>query len=248
MSKRLALMLTILSLATAIPRAAQAQAPAAAEPQTYTFVIQRTIPRSQWAEWETFNEQKYRPVLEKLMADGLIVSWGMFTTLVHVDGYPTHGSWIEAADLASIYKALAELDKLPSPTHRDYLLHSQLRHARPASGTNGYLWVNNTHLQPGKGGQYRGLYERFVKPLLDELVGNGAMVLYAMQNETIHTEDPSQIFDVYFFAGPEGQDKLYAALGDMEKKNTFFSDALDATEVGPPHRDYLARVTRYAVK
>lgn len=253
MLRRMAMVSLYLTMVFLLSSAARAQAPA--EPQTYTFVIERTIPRAMWAEWDTFAEQKYRPVLEKLLAEGTIVSWGLYTTVVHVAGYPTHGSWIETTDIASIHKAIAELGKIPNPImsapqvrHRDYLLHSRLRGARAAAGTNGYLWVNNTHLQAGKSDQYRGLYEKFVKPILVDLIADRTLVLFAMEGETIHTDDPSQIFDVYFFAGPEGQDKLYAAIGEMEKKNPTFADSLNATEVEPPHRDYLARVTSYAVK
>jgi hypothetical protein len=253
MYKRIVFVLLLFACALALP--STAGAPATAEPQTYTFVIERTIPRAMWADWETFAEQKYKPALETLMTDGTVVSWGLYTTVVHAPGYPTHGSWIETKDIASIHKAIAELGKIPNPvmssaqvTHRDYLLHSRLRGARAAMGTNGYLWVNNTHLQPGKGDQYRALYERNVKPILADLLADRTLVLYAMQGETIHTDDPSQIFDVYVFAGPEGQDKLYAAIGEMEKKNPTFADSLNATEVEPPHRDYLARVTAYAVQ
>lgn len=253
MLKRFAVCFALLCIAAGVPRVGRAQTPA--EPQTYTFVIERTIPRAMWADWETFAEQKYKPVLEKLMADGTIASWGLFTTWLHVDGYPTHGSWIEARNIESIHKAIAELGKLPNPimsspnvTHRDRLLHSQVRRARAASGSNAYLWVNNTHLQTGKGDQYRTLFEKFLKPVLDELVSSGAMVSYALTNETVHTADPYQVFDVYLFTGPDGQDKFYAGLSDMEKKNAFFADAVNATEIEAPHRDYVARVTSYSVK
>jgi hypothetical protein len=254
MSKRIAVVLALLSIAVLCPLAARAQAPA--EPQAYTYVSEWTLPRAQWSDWEAFGEKDVRPIFEKLMANGAIQSWGLYTTTLHVDGYPTHGSWFETADIASVYRALAALAKLPpnpimnSPDakHRDFLLHSQVRRKRAASGTNGYLWVNNTHLQPGKTPQYRALYEQFLKPVLDALVADGTLVMYAMDNETMHTDNPSQIFDVYFFAGPDGQDKLYAAILEMEKKNTTFADALNATEVGPPHRDYIARVLTYGVK
>jgi hypothetical protein len=253
MSRRFAVFFLIVALAMAIAPAARAQTPA--EPQTYTFVIERTIPRAMWGDWDAFAEQKYRPVLEKLMAEGTIVSWGLYTTIVHAPGYPTHGSWFETANIANIHKAIAELGKIPNPimaspnvTHRDFLLHSRLRHSRTASGTNGYLWVNNTHLQPGKGDEYLALYKKFIEPLLVDLISDRTMISVAVDGETIHTADPSQIFDVYFFTGPEGQDKLYASIGEMESKNTAFAGALNATEVEPPHHDYLARVTAYAVK
>ncbi len=227
-----------------------------AEPLPYVYVSQWTIPRAQWAEFETYADKSVRPVFEKLMADGTLQSWGLYATAVHVEEYPTHGAWFQAASIADVMKALAELSKLPAnpivnaPTskHRDYLLHAQMTRWRTASGSNGLLWVNNTHLQPGKGSDYRALYGKFVKPVLDGLLADGTLVLYGMEGETIHTADPSQIFLVYFFSSPDGLDKLYAAIGAMEEKNTTFAAALGATEVGPPHRDYLARVLSYAVK
>jgi hypothetical protein len=251
---RHSLMLLVVVLGCAL-FAANARAQAPAEPPTYTFIIERTIPRAMWEDWEKFAQEKYRPVLEKLMADGTIVSWGLFATVVHVDGSPTHGSWMEAPSIESMHKALAELGKLPNPimaspnvTHRDRWLHSQVRHARTSSGSNAFLWINNTHVQIGKGDQYRELFVNFLKPIADDLVSKGTMSMFALTNETIHTADPYQVFYFYLFSGPDGQDKFYAGLNDMEKKNAFFADAVNATEVEAPHRDYLARVTAYAIK
>jgi hypothetical protein len=247
------MLLVVVLVCASFAASVRAQAPA--EPQTYTVIIERTIPRAMWEDWEKFAQEKYRPVLEKLMADGTIVSWGLFTTVVHVDGGPTHGSWFEARNIESIHKAIAELGKLPNPimaspnvTHRDRWLHSQARHARTSSGSNAFLWINNTHLQIGKGDEYRELWVKFLKPIADDLISNGTMAMAALTNETIHTADPYQVFDFYLFSGPDGQDKFYAGLNDMEKKNAFFGDAVNATEVEAPHRDYLARVTAYAIK
>ena len=111
MSKRMIYALVFVTLLGA-PLAALAQTPP--EPSTYTYVSEWTIPRAQWADWEAFGEKNARPIFEKLMADGTIQSWGLYVTTLHVEGYPTHGSWFETADIASVYKVLAALAKLPA--------------------------------------------------------------------------------------------------------------------------------------
>jgi hypothetical protein len=58
----------------------------------YTFVSQFQVPRANWAAYGEDSEKTVVPILEKLAADGTLVSWSTFEHVVHTpEGY-THGA------------------------------------------------------------------------------------------------------------------------------------------------------------
>src|ERR1700681_4414297 len=50
---------------------------------TDTYVSQFQVPRANWAQYSDDTEKTFIPVAEKLMADGTILGWSTFETLVH---------------------------------------------------------------------------------------------------------------------------------------------------------------------
>ena len=253
MSKRIGLLLTVLAASLGLPMMVVAQAPP--EPPTYTFVSEWAIPRAQWKDWTESNEKNVKPILDKLMTDGTVVGYGLYSTTVHDESGITHGSWFETTSLAGIDKVLAEIAKLPpnpitnaASKHRDYLMRSSLRRIKAGSGKDGYLWVNYTKLQPGKGAGWRALFDKLVKPVFDEQLSNGSLLAYWVEGEQVHTEDPNGVFIVLFFPNADAMDKYFANLQKMIAQNPGVGDLLSGVSVGAAHRDYMARVTHYANK
>ena len=83
--------------------AAAAQTAPAAEP--YTYVAEWQIPRALWAAFPQEFEKNSRPILEKLSADGTLIGWGAYETIVHTpEGY-SHGAWWTATSYAAMEKA-----------------------------------------------------------------------------------------------------------------------------------------------
>ena len=257
MSKRTMLVLAALVLALAAPLASWAQQQ---EPPTFIRVADWTIPRGNWEEYVAFTKKNVQPLFEKLMADGTITGWGFFSTAVHEeDGY-THGSWYSANSIANSEKALAELVKLPQspiitagPKHRDYLLRAPLLRTRAASGSNGYLWVSGTLVQPGKGQEWRELWDKYTKPVYDELLANGTIVFYAINVEQVHTLNPGQRWVVYVAPSADAIDKVRAAFEAAGQKrgadaNRGIGQAFADVTVAGVHRDFFANVTSYAQK
>lgn len=253
MSRRIYLLLSVLCLALVAPMVATAQ-----EPQTYTFVAEWAVPRAQWDEFTAFWEKNARPVLERLTADGTLVGWGIFASRVHLVDATTHGTWYWANSLAAGQRALDELLKLPpnpataGAKHRDYLLRSLIRKDRAASGS-GYLWVGSVQVQPGKGQQWRELWEKYTKPVYDELQANGTISMYELVVEHVHTEDPGTRFVAYVTPSADGLDKVRAALAAAGEKrsaeeNRAIGAAFAEVTVAGAHRDFFARVSAYAHK
>ncbi len=52
-------------------------------PRVYTYVSQFQVPRANWAQYSEENEKTIVPIAEKLMADGTLVGWSTFETVVH---------------------------------------------------------------------------------------------------------------------------------------------------------------------
>lgn len=229
-------------------------------PSTFIYVSDWTIPRAHWEEYEAFSKKNAQPVFERLLADGTIISWGFLSTLVHQeDGY-THTNWYEATSMANLEKTAAELRKLPpnpivnaGVKHQDLLLRTSLRRTRPGSGTNGFLWVNWAQVQPGKGQQWRELFEKYNKPVYDELLANGTITHYNLQERYVHTDNPNWRIVVYVTPNAEGIDKVRAAFDAAAQKrgpeaNRAVAQAFAEVTVAGVHRDYAARVLSYGQK
>src|SRR4051794_10866784 len=97
-------------LGVASPVAAQA-APAE-KPTMYTYVAEWSVPRAQWGEMEK-NADAERPLMEKLVGDGTIVSYGVYSYILHTEGEPTHGSWFQATSEGNLLKALEAIYAQP---------------------------------------------------------------------------------------------------------------------------------------
>lgn len=257
MSKRVRFILAALALLLIVPLAASAQE----QKPTYIMVSDWGIPRAQWAEWTALSDKNAKPIFEKFSADGTILGWGLYATIVHDESGITHGSWFETASVAGVEKVLAELAKLPpnpimtaaTTKHRDYLLQSQIHQSRAASGSNGYLRVNATLVKPGKGQQWRELWEKYNKPLFDEMLANGTILAYWVEGEQVHTDNPSWVYIVFVTPDADGIDKFFAAAAarsqkrSAEERNAIAESFAGVTE-GSAHRDYFARVLSYAQK
>ncbi len=230
------------------------------EPPNFLYVSEWAIPRAHWADWVASNEKNNKPLYDKMVADGTLIDYGMYTTIVHDDSGITHGSWFEATNIAALEKVLAELRKLPpnpianaATKHRDYLLRTSLRRTKAASGTNGYLWVSATQVQAGKGQEWRALWDKYSKPLFEELMANGTLLMYEVEGEQVHTENPGRVYIVWMTANADAMDKFFAAAAARGQKrsaeeNRAIGEAFSAVSVPSAHRDIFARVNHYAQK
>ncbi len=119
----------------------------------YTFVSQFQVPRANWAAYSEDSEKTIVPIMEKLAADGTLVSWSTFEQIVHTpDGY-THGAAWTSTTISGLMKVLDEVRKAgPRPgqiaatKHEDLLLQTRTYHA--GSGTAAYLRVICSNAKP----------------------------------------------------------------------------------------------------
>ena len=217
----------------------------------YTFVAEWDVPRAQWNEFTSHFEQNLKPVLERLLNDGAILEYAASATVVHTKEGFTHSTWWSAPSIAGIERVRTELVRVaPSPAmaaakHHDHLLRSMAYRTRSTAPTSGYFYVSFAQVQPGKGEEYRELWDQFAKPVFEELFNNGTILAYGLDAEYVHTDDPGYRFSWYATPSADAVDKVNAALDPARQK--IMSALAEAIVVGS-HRDSFERLTHYAHK
>jgi hypothetical protein len=251
---------TCLTLSTLLGAERAVAQPAAATPTTYTYVAEWQIPRAQWAAFADDFEKSSRPALEKLAASGAIVGWGAYEVIVHTEKGPTHGVWWLATSAAGLEQARLELLKSGSPaslnaatSHHDLYLRSITGNGKPASGTGGYLSVASFLLKPGKSTEWRQVFDKFFKPVLDDQVAKGVLLGYSIDQENVHTESPLWRHLAMVLPNIEAEDKMSSAMETAVAQLSPADRVLASTSneylyETAAHRDLFARVLRHWAK
>ena len=218
------------------------------KPTMYTYVAQWNVPRAQWPDIEKLHVSE-KDTMDKLVADGTIVGYGSYITVVHQEDQATHGSWFQAMSMANLLKALATVRAgaagnpvLSASKHWDLLLQSNQYAYHSGTFENSYLRVSTWTIKPSMGEAVENFDKNYIVPMLDKLLADGAIHGYQIDEQNIHTDNPMSFNLAIVTNGAEGLDKFYAALDAGEKANSFagplFGQAVDISQ----HRDFLALV------
>ena len=208
--------LTLLLLCCAAPTALQAQQPTPT-PGPLTFFYDYTVFPGKEQELTTLINTVGAPVRDKLMAEGVIMAWGMETPILRYPGGTTHLIWFTVANWAGVEKVLnameARLAKLaadearvkprPSMTTaeraravfdgnktRDWLARDLVANygPKPPAGTLPFTRYNFIKVKPGKGADYRRTWEKYNKPVFDKLVADRVVLAYGLAQEEVKTD------------------------------------------------------------
>jgi hypothetical protein len=233
----------------------------------YTQVGFWDVPRANWAEYVELVEKYEKPVMEKLLADGLIVEFGFESSGLHnPDGY-SHASWMSSESLSGLEKALdafyAELgdgaDAFEAAVgglvsrHMDIVAESEHYGFRTSKFENGYSVGSFVQLKPGKGGEYRRAFEAWVQPLYEKLLADGTINSYSLGGEYYHTSPAGGAWTWYIVDSAEDLDKAEAALeaewgklgrSELEAR---IDQRRDLVKQGS-HRDDFTRLIYYQCK
>ena len=239
------------------------------QPVVYTRVAQWQIARQNWGAYEKDLKKNMVPVMEKLVADGVILEFGADRTTVHSpDGY-THSSWFCAKSLANLEKALDTLVESESKLapeerrkqdtdfagtkHADLILRSVQFRNRTIKTEKGYETVSIQKMQPGKAQEYQALWDKYTKPVLEQLYKDGAVTAYGVDTELVHTGDQGLRFFWQVIPDAEALDKVEAAFDAARQKRSpeerraigqAFADLRDPAA----HRDSQSNIIYYSAK
>jgi hypothetical protein len=239
------LLLAGLMFAMLLPAMAQ-DAP---KPTMYTYVAEWSVPRAQWAEMAK-NAEAERPLLDKLVSDGTIMSYGSYEYILHTEGEPTHGSWFSATSEGSLLKALEAIYAQPqlvtnpaqsASKHWDHLFQSTIYNGKPGK-SGGYMSLSRWQLKPGQMRAYNQLTKATLNPVLDKLVADGTVSSYGTDFDDYHSGPMGVIYEYMTVPDAASLDKANKAIEAAFEANPAISDAYRALFETEGHRDYLTRI------
>lgn len=234
--------------ALAAPLVAQQSAPAN-KPPLYTYIAEWTVPRAQWADMEK-NGESERPLLDKLVADGTLLGYGEYLTIIHQEGEPTHGSWFSAASEGNLMKALEAIYAQPalvtSPAqgaskHWDAILTSTIYNGKSGK-SSGYLAVSKWQVKPGQMRAYSELMKHTINPVFDKLVADGTITSYGTDMEDYHSAPIGTIWEYFTVPDAASLDKANKAIDDLFNGDPAIGSAYRSVFETEGHRDYLYRL------
>lgn len=247
--------------------------PAAAQAGDGTTVYARIanwqIARQHWDAYTADLKKNTVPILDKLLADGVIVEYGVSAAAVHTpDGY-THGTWFASRTLAGLETALAALvaaeAKLPAAErrrantdfagtkHMDLMVESRVIRGRTTKLTSGYIYVSTDQVQPGKMREYNQRAQTLMQPTMVALFDSGAVTSFGVDSEYVHTADPNIRTRWFIVADAAALDKVDQAQAAAMQKRTAEERAAIAQAareilVAGSHRDELWELLAYGAK
>ncbi|UCF35443.1 MAG: hypothetical protein JSU96_11390 [Acidobacteriota bacterium] len=219
------------------------------------------VPRAKWGDFTAYFEKYEKAVLEKLVADGILVEWGFAANTLHSpDGY-SHSIWMGAHSVAGLDKALkafyeaqgenaaqveAELAALVTK-HQDTITRTFFYGTRSGRLEGGHLLGSSRKVKSGRMSDYRKAWGAWVKPVYEKLLAEGTIVGYTLETEWAHTSEPGEVITWYLvedLAAEEKVDAAFAAvwesLNEVER-NARMTYWRDMTVAGH-HRDLLDQV------
>ena len=243
--------LCLLAMFAACSAPAQAQMSEVKEkPAMYSYVGFWNIPRGQWAEMAKADAADAK-ILDKDIANNVLVGYGHDVNLVHQPDGSTHDEWWSAMSMAGLLNVLDEFYKSGSTTTP--VLSSATKHWDSIFVSRYYNWHPGTYKDLyTHGSSYRlkadapsdavdMLSKNLVVPLLEKMLADGAIHEYEIDTESIHTESPNSFWIFYLAANAESLDKVNAALRETLKANPLSGPAFGSMTDFSEHRDFLAR-------
>ncbi len=221
----------------------------------YTYVSQFAVPRANWAQYSADSDKNFLPVANKMLADGTIVSYSTFETMVHTEGGMTHGAAWSSPTISGLMKVLEALrssapssGQIAATKHEDFLMVTNLYEANPSDkSTSGYLRVVCQNAKPDHPEEYAAALRKHLWPTFQEQVKAGAASYVGLDTQYVNTTTPSTQCLVINYPNAEGMDKwakaIATALADSSTR-----EAVTGAVVPDSRRDFLARITHMAHK
>jgi len=236
MLKRLSMLLAV-SLVLCLSLAAQQSQP----PQPLTLWHDFTVNAGKEDEFMVLVKTVGVPVLDRLMADGVVQAWGVEVPILRMPGQPTNFVWIMVNDWAGVGKVQdgieAQFAKLAAEEAKTGKKTTAQRVREVFDATKTRDWLTRdlvsgygtkmpanampyaryffTKVKPGKGAEYRKVWEKYNKPVLEKLAADGAVMAWGLSVEEVRTEGS---FTHYTWVG-------VAEMGDWDKvRDAFIAD------------------------
>jgi hypothetical protein len=216
------------------------------QPQPLTFYYDYRVNPGKEEEFMNLIKTVGAPVRDKLMAEGVILAWGMETPILRYPGGTTNLIWFSVANMEGLDKVLMAMEaqqakleaeakanksKPPSERIRETVDMSKTRDwlsvdlvfqvgPNPAPGVLPVTRYNFTKVKPGKAADYRKTWEKYNKPVFDKLVADGVILAFGLSQEAIKTDGDFTHFVWMATANMAGLDKIAAAFAADRARRT----------------------------
>lgn len=220
------------------------------KPPMYSYVGNWAIPRARWGEMEKSIAADQK-ILDKAIADGIIVAHGDDTNLIHQPEGNTHDDWWSAMSMAGLLNVLEQFYKsgstaspvLASATkHSDDIFVSRYYNWHSGSWKGVYTYGAYYKLKPdAPADALDTLSKNLFVPLFEKLLADGSIYEYEIDTQAVHTEAPGAFWIFYIAANAEGLDKVNAARQEALRSNPLGGPGFGSMVDYTVHRDYLSR-------
>jgi len=216
------------------------------QPQPLTFYYDYHVNPGKEEEFMNLIKTVGAPVRDKLMADGVILAWGMETPILRYPGGTTNLIWFSVANMEGVDKVLmameaqqarlegeARANKSKTPSERiaeavdmtktrDWLTVDQVFQVgpNPPAGVLPVTRYNFIKVKPGMAADYRRTWEKYNKPVFDKLVADGVILAFGLSAEAIKTDGDFTHFVWMATANMAGLDKIAAAFAADRARRT----------------------------
>lgn len=260
------LKITIPLLAMALcPLAASAQ-----EQRSITMVALYKVKPGRMGEFLSAAGKVIAPVLDKLVADGVIQAYGLDTDVLHEAHEPNVAGWFNVTSYANLQKAedainaaqaaapaesQVMLSAADMDAHRDMLLETvsaKFGKAAPM-GAKPVTSIAVFKLRPGKGGDWMKAGDRYYKPTYDKLVADGVIYGYQVLQPVFHGADGDVRLVLVSHPDMAAMDKVDAAFAAAIKalspaERSLMAGSMRDTTDEAAHRDYLMRAVFFKTR
>ncbi|HZO52988.1 MAG TPA: hypothetical protein VFB63_09735 [Bryobacteraceae bacterium] len=237
-------------------------------PQPLTMVAIFKVKPNKTSDWVAVMKGVYAPVLDQLLKDGVITAYGADMDLLHQAGKPNASAWIAMPNWASVQKVNAAIEEAQRKNpgqmvraleatdpeaHSDLLLRSPVFQMKtPAAGALPVTTFTMNTVKQGKNDAYTKLYDEHIKPVLDQLLQQGAILGYGVDVEVEHSMPVGTRVEWIMMPDLAARDKVDAAFREARGRLTEdgrrvlqanFQEALERE-----HKDWTSKSVVFAAK
>ena len=172
--------------------------------------------------------------LDKLMASGVVLAYGIDTDMLHVPGESNVAIWAvvpnydaaqkEGDAIQAFIKAnpglMADLAGLTDmAAHHDFIMRSnEEKHRAVPAGAMPVGDFDVQKVKPGRMQDFMGLFRRYDQPVLDKLLADGVIYGYSVDTEAVHTGSPGTVWSIVTMPDLGTKDKVNAAFAAAQEK------------------------------
>ena len=206
---------------------------AAEQPQPLTYVALFRVEPPNVEKFLALGKQ-YVPTLDKLFTDGTLMAYGIDSDLMHRPNQLNVAFWYTVSSYTNLQKAEEAIEAFQAKSpqlmketaaltdlskHRDILARSLDRNwSKTGSCKPTVTSFSRVQVKPGKRDDFMADGRKYQKPVMDQLVNDGAMCSYSVDVEDVHTVDPGTVWVIMSFPNLGSMDKLDQAFDAANAK------------------------------